>query len=63
MQVATDPEHPNKHHGTPPALPGRWYTLEETAGRKSGRAATCQNQTVLKWKINLFIYEVYVPIG
>jgi len=47
MQVATDPEHPNKHHGTPPALPGRWYTLEETAGRKSGRAATCQNQTVL----------------
>jgi hypothetical protein len=62
LQVAADPEHPNKHHGTL-ALRGRSYNFEETAGRKSRRAAACQSQIVLKLKINLFMYEIYRPIG
>jgi hypothetical protein len=48
MQVAGDPEHPNKHHGITLVLVGRLYSFEETTGRKSGRAAACQSQTVLK---------------
>ena len=63
MQVAADPEHPNKHPGTPPPLTVRVSLLsfEETAERKRGRAAACRGQTFLKRKINLFLYEIYRP--
>ena len=37
MQVAADPEHPNKHHGTPLTLRVGSYSFEETTERKSGR--------------------------
>ena len=47
MQVAADPEHPNKHHGTPLALRVRLLDFEEATGRKSGRAAACRSQTVM----------------
>jgi len=47
MQVAADPEHPNKRLGTPLALRLRLLNSEETAGRKSGRAAACRSQTLL----------------
>ena len=47
MQVAADPEHPNKHHYITLALSMRLLSFEETAGRKSQRAAACRSQTVL----------------
>ena len=61
MQVAADPQHSNKHHDPPLALRVCLLCIEETAGRKSGRAAACRGQTVLIWKINLFVCEVYRP--
>ena len=42
MQVAADPEDPNKHLGTPVAL-----VVQRQQEEKVGRAAACRSQTVL----------------
>jgi len=57
MQVAADPEHPNKHHGTPPPLALRMHLLsfQETAGKKKWKSCSLSEPNSFDMK-NTFIY-------
>jgi len=48
LQGAADPEHPNKHPGTPHPVRLDLHNFEEAERRKIGRAAACPGQRVVK---------------
>ena len=50
LQGAADPEHPNKHPGTPHPTRVDLHSFEETRWEKNGRAAACRGQTVMNLK-------------
>jgi len=50
LQGAADPEHPNKHPGTPHRDRLDLHNFEEAGRRKIGRAAACPGQRFMELK-------------
>ena len=63
LQGAADPEHPNKHPGTPHPTSVDLHNFEETGWRKIGRAAACRGQKNYEIKMTLFVHEIFHPFG
>ena len=60
LQGAADPEHPNKHPGTPHPVCLDLHNFEEAGKRKIGRAAACLGQRFMKLKLLSLRMKLFV---